>query len=909
MSSTQFRVLGPLEVERDGVPITIGAPKERALLLYFLLNDDNVVPVDRLVDALWADEPPASAAKLVQLYVSHLRNKLGREAIETVPSGYRMQISPLSLDCARFEQLLREGRAAEAADNPQLAVAILSRGLALWRGPALVDVSYDEFATAEATRLDEARLDCFEARLAVLLALGESEDALTEAARLTVEHPNRERLRGLYMIALYRAGRQVEALEVFRQARNGLVDELGLEPGADLRAVELAILRQDPALAPQPVREESGRLIVPPALTPLVGREGELRYLRDLVLRTDIRLVTLVGAGGSGKTRLALALASESQSFFANGVAVVELSALREPALVLPTIAQALRVGEQPAEPLAQTLAAWAAERELLLVVDNFEQVAEAGLDVVRLIEASPRLTVVVTSRRVLHLSGEHIFPVEPLAEEDAAHLFIARAGALNPRSLLDADDPDVREICRRLDGLPLAIELAASRTHTLSPNQLLERLGERLTLLTGGPHDLPARQQTLRDTLDWSVELLSSGERVMLARLSVFQNDASLEAATDVTSGDLDTLEGLVTNSMVQRVTVAGHLRFRMLETVREYALGLLADDRRRVADCHARYFLRLVEAADLRGSEQGHWLGVLDEEQDNFRAALDHAHLSDDAETEVRLVVALWRFWWLRGYLVEGRSRLEKAIARASEVAPRLRADAFRGGAGIAWTQGDLVRAHEFATFGLEAAEHSGEGAIGLACHTVLGLIAKTEGDYERARSHLEQSGDMARALGREGDEIVAKMNLGSVAYDTGDHAAADTLWTDVLTYHRTSGTPEGLGLALLNLGLAAFRLGRINDARTRFTEADGLFSAIGFREHLAHVLQGLAATEAAEGRDREAASLLGQAAALLEETGSGAGTFDASLAQETAADVRARLGDQAFSSAFAARDRRGG
>jgi tetratricopeptide (TPR) repeat protein len=337
------------------------------------------------------------------------------------------------------------------------------------------------------------------------------------------------------------------------------------------------------------------------------------------------------------------------------------------------------------------------------------------------------------------------------------------------------------------------------------------------------------------------------------------------------------------------------------MLETVREYALELLANDRHRVADCHARYFLQLVEAAELRGHEQGRWLDVLDEEQDNLRVALDHAHLSDDPETEVRLVVALWRFWWLRGYLVEGRSRLERAIARASEVAPRLRADAYRSGAGIAWSQGDLARARELATFGLEAAEQSGEGAIALACHTVLGLIAKAEGDYDRARSHLEQSGEMARALGREGDEVVAKMNLGAVAFDAGDHAAAILQWTDVLAYHRARADLEGQGLALLNLGLAAFRMGRIDDARARFTEAEGLFSAIGFREHLAHTLQGIAATEAAEGRDREAASLLGQAAALLEETGSGASTFDASLAVEVETELRARLGDHEFSSAF--------
>ncbi len=909
MSSIQFRVLGPLEVDRDGIPIVIGAPKERALLLLLLLNDSAVAPVERLVDALWAGEPPSSAVKLVQLYVSHLRNKLGREAIETVPSGYRLQISPLALDSARFEQLLRDGRAALAADNAQLAVAILSRGLALWRGPALVDAAYDEFAAAEATRLDEVRLDCCEARLAALLALGEQEDVLAEAGRLSAEHPRRERLRGLRMIALYRAGRQVEALEVFRQGRDGLIDELGLEPGADLRAVELAILRHDPALAPQPVQKESVAHMIPTALTSLVGRERELRDLRDLVLRTDIRLVTLVGAGGSGKTRLALALASESQPFFANGITVVELSALRDPALVLPTIAQALRVAEQPGEPLAETLAAWAVDRELLLIVDNFEQVTEAGPDVLRLIEASPRLTVVVTSRRVLHLSGEHVFPVEPLAEEDAAELFVARARALDPRSQIGADDPDIREICRRLDGLPLAIELAASRTHTLSPHQLLERLGERLTLLTGGPHDLPARQQTLRDTLDWSAALLSSGERDMLARLSVFPNDASFEAATEVTGGDLDTLEGLVTNSLLQRVTVADHPRFRMLETVREYALEMLAGDRRRVADSHARYFLLRAEAADLRGPEQGRWLDVLDAEQDNLRAALDQAHLVENAETELRLVVALWRFWWLRGYLVEGRARLEQAIARAPQVAPQLQADAYRGGAGIAWSQGDLTRGRELATLGLETAEHCGEGAIVLACHTVLGLIARDEGDYERARSHLLQSAEMARALGREGDELVAKMNLGSVAFDAGDHAAAVPLWTDVLDYHRTSGTPEGQGLALLNLGLAAFRLGRITDARTRFTAAEALFRVIGFREHLAHALQGIAATEAAADHNREAASLLGQAAALLRETGSGASTFDASLAQEVEAEVRERLGDREFSAAFATQEQHGG
>ena len=901
MSSTVFRVLGPLEAERDGATITIGAPKERVLLVYLLLNADAAVGVDRIIDALWSNDPPSSAPKLVQLYVSNLRRKLGRAVIETVPSGYRARIVPGSLDSARFEQLFRDGRAARASGNARLAAATLTRALALWRGPALADVSHTDFAAAEAGRLGDLRLDCTEERLAARLALGEHEDVLAESAKLSAEHPHRERLRGISMVALYRVGRQVEALEVFRKTREDLLDELGLEPGDDLRAVELAILRHDPALVPTVSPSEGAALDLPGALTSLIGRERELRELRELVLRADVRLVTLVGAGGSGKTRLALALAAESGRFFANGVAFADLSAMREPSLVLPAIAQAVRVGEQPSESLAETLAQWTKGRELLLVVDNFEQLTEAGPEVLRLIEASPLLTVVVTSRRVLHLSGEHVFPVEPLAESAAASLFVARARALDPTSPVSADDPDVREICRRLDGLPLAIELAAARTRTLTPGQLHDRLGERLTLLAGGPHDLPARQQTLRDTLEWSAALMSPTERALLARLSVFPGDVSLEAALAVTGGDVEALAVLVDGSMLRRESAGDRPRLRMFETVREYALELLGPDRAQVEDAHAIYFLELAEGTDLRGSEQGQWLDVLDEERINLQAALDHAHSTDNAELELRLVVALWRFWWLRGHLAEGRFRIEAAIAQADEVEPRLLADACRGGAGIAWSQGDLARASELASLGLEVADASGDGDISLACHTVLGLIAKSEGDHARARSHLELSSAMARALGREGDELVAKMNLGAVAFDAGEPEVAVPLWIDVLEYHRARGDAEGEGIALLNLGLASYRLGGTDEARERFARAETLFEAIGFREHVAHALQGIAATEAANGRYREAARLLGRAAALLEETGSGTSTFDPSLALEVEAVVREQLGEREFASAF--------
>ena len=300
----------------------------------------------------------------------------------------------------------------------------------------------------------------------------------------------------------------------------------------------------------------------------------------------------------------------------------------------------------------------------------------------------------------------------------------------------------------------------------------MLARLGERLTLLTGGPHDLPARQQTLRDTLDWSVALLSASERSLLARLSVFPGDMSLEAAVAVAGGDLDLFSRARRRQHAAALVDRRALRrFSMLETVRDYGLDLLGPERERVSDAHAHYFLELAEAADLRGPEQPRWLDVLEQERDNLRCALDHAHSTGDAELELRLVVALWRFWWVRGHLAEGRSRLEAALERADEVPTALRADVYRSASGIAWSQGDAGRARDLAELGLETADSSGEGAISLACHTVLGLIARDEGDYGRARRHLEQSRELAKALGREADEVVAKMNLGSVAFDAGD------------------------------------------------------------------------------------------------------------------------------------------
>lgn len=339
------------------------------------------------------------------------------------------------------------------------------------------------------------------------------------------------------------------------------------------------------------------------------------------------------------------------------------------------------------------------------------------------------------------------------------------------------------------------------------------------------------------------------------------------------------------------------------MLETVREYAAEQLGDRRAELEQRHADFITDLVEAAELRGADQQSWLERLDRERDNLRTTLDHAAAADDPTSELRLVSALWRFWWLRGELAEGRSRLEHAIGRGGAVEPSLVAQACAGAAGIAWSQGDPARAGELAREGLLASGSDGDGAVtAIYCHTVLGLIGRDDGDYELARQHLEESQAIATSLGRESDVNVAKMNLGSVAFEAGEYGSAVTLWQEVLAHHRERGADEGTAIALLNLGLAAHRLGEAGDANERFAEAERLFDRIGFREYRVHALHGLAAVAAVESRGREAAQLLGRAASLVAETGSPGVPFAADLALDAEAGARALIGDEAFDAAFA-------
>ena len=906
MPAAEVRVLGPVEVV-GGDGIVALAAKRTRLLAALIVAEGRACGRDELVEAVWNGSVPASARNLLQVYVSQLRKALPANiTLVTRGGGYALEVAPGSLDAARFERLLRECKAARAEGNPALAASLAEQALALWRGRAYGELAYEDFARTESERLEELRLVAREERLDALLVLGRHADVLGEALALAEENPFRERAHELAMLALYRCGRQTEALDHYTAVRARLREELGLDPGPGLRELQTRILQQDPDLAlTTDAAPATVALPVPPS--PLVGRERELGELHALLARRDARLIVLTGAGGSGKTRLTLEAAHRAAGSFANGAALVELAPLRDPSLVVPTIARTLGVAEDPEKEPLETLVGALAGQELLVVVDNAEHVREAAPSLAQLVARAPRLTLLVTSRAVLHVSGEQVFPVSPLPEADAVELFVQRARLLEPEFALGPEtEADVREICRRVDRLPLAIELAAARIRTLTPRSLRDRLDRRLGVLTGGPRDLPARQQTLRETIAWSVELIGERERDVLARLSVFPGGATLEAAEAVCGADLDTLAALVDDHLGLRGETGGEPRFGMLETVREYALELLGEDRVAAELALAEYFSEIAD--ELRESttegELRRIVDALDPEIENIRAALAAGAASGDSGLQVRLAGGLSRYWQYRGPVAEGLEWIEQALASGDGgAAIPARAHALRAGAGLAWMRGDLLRATELAEAAIPVAIETGATWDELAAHTVLGIVANAGGDRERARYHHQRSIELKEKLGVE--PVVEKLNLGCVALDAGDHEEAIALFEDVLASHRRHERPAGIGYALLNLGVAHYQLGDHEATRREFEEARACLAEAGLRVQHAYALQGLAAAEASQGRFEQAARILGEARRELDELGVPeiGSDFAPEMVAETRARAREALGRDTFEATYAA------
>ncbi|HWB71324.1 MAG TPA: BTAD domain-containing putative transcriptional regulator [Egibacteraceae bacterium] len=861
----EFRLLGPLQVVAHDRLVEVRRAKLRALLAILLLEANEFVGPERLADLLWDGRPPGGAQATLHSHVSALRKALepaagvgGHQRLVTGPGGYALRVGPDELDVDRFEAGAAEGRRALAAGRWRPARVALERALGLWRGPALGDLADRGFAQATAARLEESRRAAWEDLVEARLALGHHGELVGELEALVAAEPYRERLWAQLMLALYRSARQADALAAYHRLRTRLSGELGLEPGPALQRLEEAILLQKseldwtppgafqatPAPALSPARSRIAHL--PRPLSAFVGRVDALDEVGAL-LATE-RLVTLTGPGGVGKTRLAAAAADRAQAAFPDGGAFVALAGVGDPDLVLVTVARALAVPEEASRPPVEQLGRHLAQRRFLLVLDNLEHLLPAAGDLAQLLAACPDLTVLATSRTPLGLAGERRYPVPALelpdrrdwadahmlSANEAVALFSDRARAVRPDfALTDRNAAAVAELCARLDGLPLAIELAAARSNVLTPRALLARLEPGLSLLTRGPGDQPARHHTLRAAFDWSHDLLDPATQRLFRRLGVFVDGADLHAVEAVCAeGDagtalLDALGALIDASLVLRDPGDGEPRFRMLETVRAYALGRLdasgeADACRRR---HLRHFLALAEEGKPPpGFTDDRRLTVLEPEAGNLRAALAFGLDRGDVESAGRLAAALYGWWRDSGRLREGRDWVRALLAR--QLPGRLRAELLTWTGWLAANQADYGRAADRFAEALVRWQAAGAVAGQACCLHGLGQMAYRADDTARSDALLQQALALSRQAGDDMLVIRVLEQLATNAEAGGDHARAGALYEEALAAARHAGSDRHIAYGCASLAMIELAAGNVD--RAARLSAEGLVSA---------------------------------------------------------------------------------
>ena len=668
------RILGPTAIERSDVPVALGGPKVRLLLAVLTADRSRVVSVDRLCDALWGDDQPGSPVTTLQSHVSRVRRMLEPGAtVVARSSGYMLSCPAQSVDADRFEA---QAALAESIEDPESLAAHLDGALSLWRGSAFEEFADHEAIVAEAVRLEELRLAVTERWMAARLDREHDPTVVGDLERLVVSSPLRERFWCQLMTALYRTGRHAEALRRASELRTMMRDEFGLDVSAAAKDLEARILAEDPTLARRPVAPVSSRptLRTVEAGEPsrLIGRDLDVQQIEKLV--HDSRLVSLVGPGGVGKTRLARRVGASVDSFtdvFTDDAVLVDLAALRDPAAVPDAVANALDVQRRQHRSLEDTLVDVLRDRSQLVVLDNCEHVLdEVCMLLDRLRRDCPSLHFLTTSRQPLGLQAEVVFTVEPLGvasnevgaealvdASPALQLFLERAVVARPGFAATAADlPKLAELCRRLDGLPLALELAAARLRSVGPEVMLERLDQRFRLLDAGPRRGDERHRTLGDLVGWSFELLTPAEQAVFTRLSTFAGGFELRAAEAVCSDEDDTLEvilALVDKSMIQ-VVDPDEPRYQLLETLREFGYARLeaAGDAERLRDAHLRWFVRVAEhaAVGLTGPDEGSFSRRIDRDFDNLRAAHAHAVRTGDFDSALRIVASLREFAFRR-------------------------------------------------------------------------------------------------------------------------------------------------------------------------------------------------------------------------------------------------------------------
>ena len=775
----EFRLLGPIEAIRDGHPAPLGGPRQHVLLALLLIERGRPVSVDRLIDAFWPRVPPDGAAATVRAYVSKLRTSIGANAPITLSSaGYALEVPADRLDVIRFERLAIEGRDALDRGSTRRAAEHLRAALGLWRGPPFAGLADEATLRGEADRLEEIRLSVLEKRIDTDLAFGRAAQLVDELETLVAVHPYREGLWRQLMLALYRSERQTDALSTYQRARSMLADELGLEPSEELQALERSILRHEVEAAP-PAEERHN---LPAPISSFIGRETELAEIDRLL--DEARLLVLTGVGGVGKTRVALEAAARALPGSPDGVFLVDLAALSEPSLVARQTAAALDIREPPDEPLDKHLATRLRDSELLLVLDNCEHLRAACASLADvLLAACPGVRVLATSREALGVPGEVDYPVPPLAlprvdagptelqSSEAVRLFLARAREARPHRADDAASlATAARICRDLDGLPLAIELAAARAKALSLDEIATRLRDRFQFLVSWRRMSPARHRTLRAAMEWSYDLLSNDEQALLDQLSVFAGGFSVAtAATICLDGDegraIELIGRLVDASLVVTEERAGRTRYRLLETVRQYADEQLHE--RGAASAlrhrHGDAFAAIADEAwgGLRDAEgSAIWMERLSVDNDNMRAALAWARDADQPRHLLRLAGGLWWFWWLRGDFGEGRTWLEIALDHGGSEEPALRALVMEGAAGLAWAQGDLDSATDLAATARPVFAALGDRRGEATCTNILGLVANARQDYRAAEIDVRANDRARRGVRLRGVEQAANL-----------------------------------------------------------------------------------------------------------------------------------------------------
>jgi predicted ATPase/DNA-binding SARP family transcriptional activator len=873
----RFGVLGPVAAWTDGgEPVTVPGLKVRALLADLLVHEGRPVPADRLIDDLWGDDLPGNPAGTLSAKVSQLRRAFedaepgSRALVVSGPAGYSLKVDSATYDALDFAGQLQHGRLHEA--------------LALWRGPAYADFADEPFVETAVARLTEQRLTAQEEYFEARLAAGDLD--LSELADVLAHHPLRERLRATHMKALYRAGRQSEALDSYEALRAVLAEELGLDPGPELVALQQAILTQE-------LPSQQQRTNLPAQLTELIGRA---EALEDISARmSDVRLLTLTGPGGVGKTRLALAAAAGFVDRFSDGVTLVELAAVTPDALdvtgsLTDAVQAALDLRDAPGESTVNRLAAVMGQR--LLVLDNCEQVVEEAAALTdRLLAAAPGLRVLATSREPLGLTGEAVWSVptlqvpaaadgaDQLHASSAVQLFVARAVAADRGFTLDDDSaPAVSVLCRRLDGIPLALELAATRVRALGVHGLVARLDDRFRLLATGHRGAAPRQQTLMAMIDWSWDLLSGQEQTVLRRLAVHADGCTADAAEQVCSEPgvdvLDVLMRLVDRSLVVAAHGSDGPRYRLLESVAAYCVDKLrgAEELDQLRQRHHLYYVQLAELArpHLYGPDQRRWLQRLDDESGNLRSALDGVIAAGDTELAERLVDALAWYWFLRGRFAEAR--------RALEAIPSVEAGAWRAGfmylqgdrdaaaerdrwlplvdaRGEWWLAftgsdaGDLVTCLAMLEHSLKSFEESGDQWGIAAVRAARAKHSHVRGDLTELESDARESARIFRELGDRWGLLQAIGWLGAHAELTGDLEEAARLHTEGLHMAEELGLWTDVAGELGWLGWTAVRQGEYAQAREYGQRALSLSTEHGHRptQALAELVLGFAARRA--------------------------------------------------------------